>query len=157
MSIFLGVVIVLFAAIYFITNSQTKTLADTKDSQEAPNVQTATKEADSEEVDTSWYTNNITPTELEEKLKNEENVLVYFYKPTCPYCQKTTPIIMPMAEKMGLTIYHYNAEEFPEGYDAYKLAGVPTLINFTKGKETHRLVGYYEDEMEYENWFKSVQ
>lgn len=157
MSIFLVIVIGLFAALYFISNSQTHTLADTKNSLDITNVQTATKLTNSEEVEAGLYTNNITSTELEEKLKNKENVLVYFYKPTCPYCQKTTPIVMPMANQMGLTMYHYNVDAFPEGYESYKLTGVPTLIKFTKGKETHRLVGYYEDEMEYENWFISTK
>lgn len=109
-----------------------------------------------EQLDDPNYQNLILPDELEKKLKNKETVTVYFYSPTCPHCQKTTPIVVPLAKKMGIDLKLFNLLEFEDGWDKYHVKGTPTLVHYENGKKVKRIDGYHEEAV-FRDWFSSIQ
>jgi thiol-disulfide isomerase/thioredoxin len=147
--IFGGIIVVLFAAITFLTTYEQKEAV--KDN---PYHKKELDPATVDQLDDPNYQNIILPDELEQKLKNKETVTVYFYSPTCPHCQKTTPIVVPLAKQMGIDLKMFNLLEFEDGWDKYHIEGTPTLIHYEKGKEVKRIDGYH-DEAVFRDWFSS--
>src|SRR5699024_9191262 len=76
----------------------------------------------------------------------EEDVTVYFYSPTCIHCQRTTPVLVPLAEEMGVDIKKMNLLEFEDEWDTYDIEGTPTLIHFSDGEEKDRMRGEQSEE-----------
>ncbi|MFT4416865.1 thioredoxin family protein [Fredinandcohnia humi] len=150
--IFTVLIIALFAALAFITTSQNKQKAEGN-----PYGKDELDPATIDQLDDPNYGNQILPDELEEKLENGESVTVYFYSPTCPHCQNTTPVIIPMVIDMGIDLKKYNLLEFEEGWRDYGIEYTPTLIHFENGEEVSRLVGYHEDHDEFKTWFEGTQ
>lgn len=145
--IFLGVMIVLFGAISFLTNAKNEEKsADNPYKKDTLDAQTIAQ------LDDPNYQNLILPDELKEKLDNKEDVTVYFYSPACTHCQKTTPELVPLVEEMDINLEKYNLLEFEQGWDDYQLESTPTIVQFRDGKETARIVGYNEPEV-FEAWF----
>ena len=103
MIIFLVVIIALFATIAFINNTQNKQKAA-----ENPYNKDNLKQSTIDQLNDPNYQNLILPEELAENLKNKEDKTVYFYSPECQHCQKTTPIVAPLAEEMGIDLVQYN-------------------------------------------------
>ena len=99
------------------------------------------------------YQNLILPKELAENLKNKEDKTVYFYSPECQFCQKTTPIVAPLAEEMGIDLVQYNLLEFDQGYDDYAIKSTPTIVYFKNGVESKRIVGLKDKEV-FKKWFE---
>ncbi|PLT33688.1 thioredoxin family protein [Bacillus sp. V5-8f] len=147
--IFLAIIIVLFAVIAIITNVQKE-----EQSQGNPYGKDNLKPSTIDQLDDPNYQNLILPEELEKKLTENEEVTVYFYSPECPHCQKTTPIVAPLAEKMGIDLVQYNLLEFEQGWDKYKLESTPTIVHYKDGKEQARIVGYNE-EATFKKWFET--
>ncbi|MDQ0157334.1 thioredoxin family protein [Robertmurraya andreesenii] len=147
--IFLAVIIVLFAGVAIMTKMQNeeKVSEDNKYKKETLHPDTVAQ------LDDPNYQNLILPDELEKKLNNKEDVTVYFYSPTCPHCKRTTPIVAPLAEEMGVDLVQFNILEFENGWDQYGIEETPTIVQFKDGKETERIVGYKEKEV-FEKWFK---
>ncbi|WP_210471282.1 thioredoxin family protein [Sporosarcina sp. 6E9] len=87
------------------------------------------------------YNNIILPDELAKKVKSGEPVTAYFFSPTCPYCMEMTPVLMPIAKEMDVTVYQYNLLEFSPQASSYGIKSTPTLIHFKDGKEVGRMVG----------------
>lgn len=144
------------AAFVFLNHSDSKTLADkNKSSEEAGSQEVGTTSAAKES--SKYYKNPLTKADLIEKLEAKEEALVFFYHPNCTFCQKAAPIVMPLAEKMNISMKQYNLMEFSDGYDDYEITGTPTIVYFKDGKESDRLIGYYEDKEEYIKWFKQHQ
>src|SRR5699024_11448014 len=81
-----------------------------------------------------------------------EDITVYYYSPTCSYCQKTTPVVVPVAEEMGVDLKKMNLLEFDK-MDYYKVEGTPTIIHYEDGKEVARIVGEQPKE-NFEAFFK---
>jgi thiol-disulfide isomerase/thioredoxin len=134
--IFLAVVIVLFAAIFFITKYQQNQKAKNN-----PYGKADLHPETVDQLDDPNYQNIILPNELKKKLDHKESLVVYFYSPICPHCKKTTPILMSLAKNMKVHIYQYNLLEFEQGWDDYHIQYTPTLVYFENGKEKARLVG----------------
>lgn len=105
-----------------------------------------------EQLDDPNYQNLILPDELDKKLSEDGEVTVYFYSPTCPHCQRTTPVVAPLTEDMGIDLVQYNLLEFEQGWDDYGVSETPTIVQYKNGEETARIVGYHE-EVEFEAWF----
>lgn len=78
-----------------------------------------------------------------EVLKNEQLVLVDFWRPGCGACLAMFPVIEQMAEefKGGAKIGKLNIAENPETAKVYKIPGVPTFIIFKGGKPIEKAVG----------------
>ncbi|UOE76887.1 thioredoxin family protein [Parageobacillus thermoglucosidasius] len=149
--IFGSIIVALFAALAFVTSYQQKEAV--KDN---PYHKKELDPATIEQLDDPNYQNLILPDELEKKLKNKETVTVYFYSPICPHCQKTTPIVVPLAKKMGIDLKLFNLLEFKDGWDKYHIEGTPTLVHYENGKEVKRISGYREEAV-FRNWFSSIQ
>lgn len=148
MMLFLAIIIVLFAAITIINNTQNKQKTENN-----PYNKTNLDQATIDQLDDPNYQNLILPDELAEALKNKEDKTVYFYSPTCIHCQRTTPIVAPLAEEMGIDLVQYNLLEFKQGWDDYGIESTPTIVYFKDGVEYNRIVGYNEKEV-FEKWFK---
>ncbi|ANB59337.1 thioredoxin family protein [Anoxybacteroides amylolyticum] len=146
-----AIIAALFIAISWITSYQQKEKA-----QNNPYKKAELNPATVAQLDDPNYKNIILPDELAKKLKNHETVTVYFYSPTCPHCHKTTPIVIPMAKKMGIDLKLFNLLEFEEGWDTYHIDGTPTIVHFEKGKEVKRIDGYHEESV-FRDWFASLK
>ena len=130
--IFVAVVVVLFATIAYLSNKQ----QTEKTSGNNPYGKDELHPATADQLKDPLYQNIITPTELDEKLKKEESVTVYYFSPICSHCKVTTPILMPVAEEMDEHIYQYNVLEFEQGWN--EIDATPTLIHYKNGKEIKR-------------------
>jgi thiol-disulfide isomerase/thioredoxin len=139
--IFLVVIIGLFAALAIVTNLQNKAKIGDDNPYEKTDLQQATIDI----IDDPNYQNIILPEDLEKKLKNKEDVTVYFFASDCPHCKVTTPVLMPLAEEMGVDIVQYNLLEFRQGWDQYAITGTPTIVQFKEGKEVARIEGSREE------------
>ena len=127
---FLVFIIILFAGVAFLSNMQ----------KEKDNLKPETIEL----LDDPNYQNIILPSELEEKLKTEEDVTVYFFSSDCMYCKQTTLELMPLAEELNVSIDQYNLWEFEEGWDKYNIESTPTIVQYKNGEEVSRINGYRE-------------
>ncbi|MDX8362120.1 MULTISPECIES: thioredoxin family protein [Bacillaceae] len=146
--IFTLIVLGLFAALVFVTKYQQQ--------QEAagnPFNKTSLHPETVNQLDDPNYQNVILPNELDDKLANNEPATIYFYQSTCPACKETSPIIVPMAEEMGIDLKLYNLLEFNEGWDEYNIESTPTIVQYQDGKEVSRLNGAVGAE-KFESWFK---
>ncbi len=148
--IFGTIIIALFAAIAWVTSYQQKEKVKNN-----PYKKEELHPATIEQLDDPNYKNLILPDELEKKLANKETVTVYFYSPTCPHCQKTTPIVVPLAKKMGIDLKLFNLLEFEDGWDKYHIDGTPTIVHYEHGKEVKRIDGYHEEAV-FRDWFKTI-
>lgn len=148
--IFLAIIIVLFAGVSVLTKMQNeeKVSEDNKYKKETLHPETVAQLEDPN------YQNLILPEELEEKLDKKEDVTVYFYSPTCSHCKRTTPIVAPLAEDMGVDLVQFNLLEFENGWDQYQIKETPTIVQFKDGKEVERIIGYQEKEV-FEDWFNT--
>lgn len=97
-------------------------------------------------LDDPNYQNNVLPEELNSLLTSEEDVLVYFYSPTCPECLATTPTLMSMASENELEIVQYNLLEYEQGWDDYKIETMPALLHFKNGEVVSKLEGKQSEE-----------
>ncbi len=104
-------------------------------------------------LDDPLYGNIIVPDDLDQKLADEEDVTVYYFSPTCVYCQKTTPVVVPVTEDMGVDMKKMNLLEFDK-MDDYDIEGTPTIIHYEKGKEVARIVGEHPKE-DFEMFFNT--
>jgi thioredoxin-like negative regulator of GroEL len=147
--IFLGVIIALFAAMAIVTNLQNK--AQIGDNN--PYKKTDLQQATIDQLDDPNYQNIILPEQLEKKLKDKEDVTVYFFASDCPHCKVTTPVLMPLAEEMGINIVQYNLLEFQQGWDQYGISGTPTLVHYKAGQEVARIDGSREEE-QFRQWLE---
>ncbi|OLN23774.1 thiol reductase thioredoxin [Domibacillus antri] len=134
--IFAVVLVLIFGAIAFITQYQ-KEQASEGNPYEKDDLHTETVQ----QLDDPNYQNIVLPDDLKEKLENGEDAVVYFYSPTCPHCQETTPVLMPIADDENVEVLQYNLLEFEQGWEDYNIEYTPTLIYFEGGAEKDRLVG----------------
>ena len=146
--LFLVAIVGLFAAIAIITNVQNNQKAE-GNMFKKENLKPATVEL----LDDPNYQNVILPEELEDKLKNKEDVTVYFYKSDCIHCKRTTPTLAPLAEDMGVDMVQYNLLEFEQGWNQYGIEATPTLVHYEDGKEVARIVGEHSEE-EFKGFFE---
>lgn len=148
--IFLGVVIVLFGTITYLTNAKNEEKVEESDN---PYKKETLNPATIDQLDDPVYQNLILPEELEDKLDKGEDATVYFYSPTCSHCQRTTPELVPLTDELDINLVKYNLLEFEQGWDEYQLESTPTIVQFKDGKEVSRIVGYNEPEV-FKQWFE---
>ncbi|WP_050614112.1 thioredoxin family protein [Bacillus testis] len=141
--IFLAGIIVLFAAIFLVTNMSKDQKKSENASKSAKSLYDGKdlKQETIDQLDDPNYQNIILPEDLEKKLANEQQTFVYFFSPTCPHCIKATPKMMKAAKAEGVHINQFNLWEFEDGWDKYHIESTPTLIVYNKGKEVDRLNG----------------
>ncbi|MGJ9459337.1 thioredoxin family protein [Oceanobacillus sp. CF4.6] len=149
MLIIIGSIVVLFVALFFVIDYKNNQALD---SNENPYGTNDLDQATIDQLDDPLYQNIILPNDLNEKIDNGEEVTVYFYSPTCVYCQNTTPYLAPLAEDMNIDMKKFNLLEFGQEGLSYNIESTPTLVHFENGEEVSRLVGQYPEE-EYEVFF----
>lgn len=134
--IFAAVFIVLFGALAFVTSYQQKEKAAGN-----PYGKDKLNPATDDQLDDPNYQDIILPEEVDEKIDNKEDFIVYYFSPTCEYCQRTTPILMPVAKDAGVEIDQLNLLEFEDGWEKYGIKATPTLVKYEDGKEVDRVEG----------------
>lgn len=146
-----GAIVVIFAALIFVTNYQNQQQAEGN-----PFGLDTLEQETIDQLDDPNYENIILPDELDERLAAGEDATVYFYSGQCPYCNQTTPIIVPMAEEMGVDLELYNILEFGQGWDVFEIEVTPTVIHFEDGEEVDRISGA-QDPSAYEQFFEQAR
>jgi len=131
-----GVVLAIFALIVFLTNqSQGEKLADNPYGTDDLNPATI------DQLDDENYQNIALPEDVNEQIQSGDPTTVYFFSPTCQYCQQTTPVLMPVADDMDIEVLQYNLLEFEQGWADYALEATPTLVHYENGQEVARWTG----------------
>ncbi|MFK8795548.1 thioredoxin family protein [Planococcus plakortidis] len=131
-----GVVLAIFALIVFLTNqSQDEKLANNPYGTDDLNPATI------DQLDDENYQNIALPEEVNEQIQSGDPTTVYFFSPTCQYCQQTTPVLMPVADDMDVEVLQYNLLEFEQGWSDYALEATPTLVHYEDGQEVARWTG----------------
>lgn len=149
MLVIVGVIVVIFVALFFVIDYKNNQALENN---ENPYGTKDLNQATIDQLNDPLYQNIILPDDLNEKINNGEEVTVYFYSPTCVYCQNTTPYLAPLAEDMDVDMKKFNLLEFGQEGVAYGIESTPTLVHFENGEEVSRLVGQYPEE-EYEAFF----
>ncbi|MCP8968148.1 thioredoxin family protein [Ectobacillus ponti] len=126
MLIFTVILVGLLAAIFFVTKSEKKT---------------------------DYYEKQISVEELQKQLKNQKDMTIYFYQPTCTHCQKVSPTIVPMAKDMNIDMKVLDLVKYDAGWDAFKIEYTPTLVRYKNGVEVDRIVGEHTKD-EFKAWFE---
>jgi len=156
MLILLGIIVVLFVALIFVVNHKNnEKIEKTENPYHKKNLDQSTID----QLDDPLYQNQIIPTALDKKLEQKENMLIYFYQPTCSHCKVVTPIVVPMAEKMGVDMKKVNLLEFgDEAYwKRYFITGTPTLVQYKDGQEAARLEGERHSKAEFKAFFEKYK
>ena len=137
-----SVIVVLFAAIIVLTNVSNKSKLESANN---PYGDKKLKQETIDQLDDKNYQNIMLPDELEAKIKAGEPVNAYFFSPICVHCQAFTPVLMPVADDLGVNIAQLNVYEYGDLWK-YNLEATPTFIRFEDGKETARFVGALAEE-----------
>lgn len=97
--------------------------------------------------------NPVTADELQQKLDDEEEVVVYFWQTGCEYCAQVKPYVEPMIEKYDAVSINLADHDV---WKTYGINGTPTAIRFEDGKEIGRIEGAVS-EQQYETFFKNEE
>ena len=146
--IFLGIIILLFGSLAFLTNRQNSE----KISEDNPYKKSSLHPETVALLNDKNYQNIILPEELDQKLADQGEATVYFFQSTCGYCKQATPILSPLAKELGIDLVQYNLLEFEQGWDDYAIEATPTIVQYKDGKEVAR-ISDLRKESEYRQWF----
>lgn len=149
MLIIIGSIVVLFVALLLVINYQNSQAVENADN---PYGTTDLEQATIDQLDDPNYQNQILPDELLETVESGEPVTVYFYSPTCVYCQNTTPYLVPLAEENGIDMKKLNLLEFGQEAAPFAIQSTPTLVHYDNGEEVARIEGQRE-EAEFQEFF----
>ncbi|MEC5423681.1 thioredoxin family protein [Virgibacillus sp. C22-A2] len=143
MIIFTSVIVLLFVALYFIIDYKNNQALENNDN---PYGTTNLDQATIDQLDNPLYSNQILPEDLTSKIESGEEATVYFYSPTCIYCQQTTPYLVPLAEENDIDMKKFNLLEFGNEGSRYVIESTPTLVHYENGEEVSRIVGQRSEE-----------
>jgi predicted bacteriocin transport accessory protein len=100
-----------------------------------------------------------------EYLNSDEARIVLISRPTCPYCQKFTPILKELTEQYKFAIFSLNTDTLTES-DWNKFVasneyfsgqwGTPLVLVVSNGKIIDKHEGYAEKEV-VENYFRDIK
>lgn len=147
--IFLAVIIILFGGVALLTKMQN----DQKVSGDNPYGTTDLEQETIDQLDDPNYSNIVLPEDLDNQLNESGEATVYFFSPTCPHCQRTTPIVAPLSDDMGVDLLQYNLLEFDQGWNDFGISETPTIVHYEDGKEVARITGYQEEAV-FQDWFE---
>lgn len=145
--LFGGILVAIFVAIAVITTMQQSSQLENN-----PYGTDDLEGATIDLLDDENYQNQIVPEDLEEQIASGEPTTVYFFSPTCVYCQQVTPMLSPLAEDMDVDMVKFNLLEFEEGFAQYAIEATPTLVYYENGEEVQRIVGAAQ-QADYESFF----
>lgn len=154
--IILGTIVILFIALILVVNFKNNEKIEKADN---PYGKSSLKQETIDQLDDPNYQNQIIPSDLDKKLEAKEDVLVYFYSPTCPHCQVTTPKIVPIAKDLKVDLKKVNLLEFnAESYwKRYFIQETPTLVQYKDGEEEERMVGADHTKGEFKEFFEKYK
>lgn len=135
MLIFGGIIIVLFAAIFAVTQMEKK------------NASTNEK---------GYYSNKISLEDLNKNIEDKKEQTIYFYQTSCVHCQKVSPIVVPLAKDLNVDMKVIDIENLNEPWDKYNIQGTPTIIHFKDGKEVSRISGEQSKD-KFKEWFEQTK
>jgi len=138
-----AVIVVLFASIIVLTNYSNKSKLASANN---PYGDKELKQETIDQLDDKNYQNIMLPDELQKKIEAGEDVNAYFFSPICVHCQAFTPVLMPIADELGIDIAQLNVYEYENLWQKYDIEATPTFIRFEDGKETARFVGALAEE-----------
>ncbi len=142
--IYLAIVAVLFGALFYINQASKNTYAS--DAERLYGVSPdELSQPTLEQLDDPNYQNIITEDALSQKLADKETFFVYYFQPTCPHCQVTTPILMPIMDELGVYIHQYNLSEYTFGWEKYGVTATPTIVYYENGERVDTLDGEISD------------
>lgn len=136
-----GIIVVVFVLIIVLNNQSNKTKL--KDN---PYGTDKLNQASIDLIGDKNYKNIILPKDLKEKIDAGDPVTAYFFSPLCGYCKEMTPVMMPIADEMGVEVQQFNVLEFDKDAMAYQIEATPTMIFFENGEEVGRMVGGQPEE-----------
>lgn len=139
MIIFAVVLVVIFVALFAVVNYQ-----NNKKVEGNPYGKSDLDPATIAQLNDDLYQNLIMPDELEEAVESGEPTTIYFYSPSCVHCQRTTPVVKPMAENYGIDLKQLNLLEFPDQWQKYNIKNTPTIVHYENGEEVARIVGEHQ-------------
>lgn len=142
MLLIVGAIVVLFAALFFINDYKNKKALDVSDN---PYKKDTLRQETIDQLNDPLYGNIIVPDDLDAKLEAKEDVTVYYYSPTCVYCQNTTPVVVPLTEELDIDMKKMNLLEFDK-MKYYDIEGTPTIIHYENGVEVARISGEHPEE-----------
>lgn len=142
MLVIIGVIVLLFVALYFVNNMKNKQALEEN---ENPYGKENLRQETIDQLNDPLYQNIIVPDDLDTALENGEDLTIYYYSPTCVHCQKTTPVVVPLADELGVDLKKMNLLEFDK-MKYYDVEGTPTIIHYENGKEVARIVGEQPEE-----------
>ncbi|PEP83615.1 thioredoxin family protein [Bacillus pseudomycoides] len=132
MLIFGGIIIILFAAMFAVAQMENKNTA---------------------KQEKNYYTNKISSSDIRKNNEEKKEQTIYFYQTDCHYCEKVSPIVVPMAKDMNIDMKVIDILNDNPTWDDYKIEGTPTIIHFKDGKEVNRISGEQPKD-NFEKWFK---
>ena len=135
MLIFGGIIIVLFAAIFAVTQMEKK------------NASTDEK---------GYYSNKISLEDLNKNIEDKKEQTIYFYQTSCVHCQMVSPIVVPLAKDLNVDMKVIDIENLNEPWDKYNIQGTPTIIHFKDGKEVSRISGEQSKD-KFKEWFEQTK
>lgn len=156
MIMIIGVVVILFGALYFVNSYKDKQAldkAETNLKEDNPYGDKKLQRSTIEQLDDPLYDNQIMPDDLREKIDSGESVTVYFFSPECGHCVNTTPVLVPVTEDLGVDMVKLNLLEFPEEWEGFNIESTPTVVHYEDKKEVARIIGS-QSEKEFEVFFK---
>jgi thioredoxin 1 len=137
--IYLSIIVLLFASLY-VLNYFANGSSDNPYGMRESKLTSSTRK----QLNDSNYQNIILPDQLKSMLTNKESGFVYFFSPECPHCVRTTPLLNPIADQLGVDIPKFNLLQFQEGWQQYQITGTPTLVYYQDGIEVDRIEGGIE-------------
>ncbi|HLR24123.1 MAG TPA: thioredoxin family protein [Pseudogracilibacillus sp.] len=149
MVIIIVAVVVLFGGLFFVTNYKNKKVVDGSDN---PYGKDKLNQQTIDSLDDPLYQNIIQPNDLEERIESGESTTVYFFSPDCVHCQRTTPVLVPLAEDNDIDLVQMNLMEFEDEKAEYDIEGTPTMVHFDNGNEVARIVGEHPED-EFQSFF----
>ena len=141
-------VVVLFIALIFAVNYKNNQALDGDN----PYGTTDLDQATIDQLGDPLYENQVLPDDLLEQVNSGESTTVYFYSPTCSFCQQTTPYLVPLSEDMDVDLKKLNLLEFGSEAGPFAIQSTPTVVHYENGEEIARLEGQHQEE-QYESFF----
>ncbi|QDX90962.1 thioredoxin (plasmid) [Brevibacillus laterosporus] len=89
---------------------------------------------------------------LKKRISIEKELYVYFYQPSCSFCQEVEPYLLPLGEILKTPFTKIDLSNNKEGWNLYKVEGTPTVIHFKDGNEFRKVVGALSKE-DYSSFF----
>lgn len=81
---------------------------------------------------------------FDQRITNEEHVLVDFYAEWCGPCQLMSPIVDELAAESDAVILKVDVDALPQIASRFDVNTVPTFVAFNDGAVHDRLVGMQE-------------